>query len=72
MLILSYNVRGLGGAHKIVSLGRILDLKRPKVVALQETMTEGGRAKDTLKTHLSDWDMETLAAKGHLGGLLIA
>ena len=70
MLILSYNVRGLGGAPKLAALSRILDLKRPKVVALQETMTEGGRAKDTLKTHLRDWEMKTLDAEGHSRGLL--
>ena len=50
MLILSFNIRGLGGAPKLAALGRILDLKIPKVIALQETMTEGGKAKDALKS----------------------
>ena len=72
LLLISYNMRGLGGAPKVAALSRILDLRKPKVLALQETMMEGGRAIDTLKTHLRDWEMETLDAEGHSGGLVIA
>ena len=49
MLILSYNVRGMGGTSKLISLSRIVDLTKPKVVAFQETMLEGGKAKEVLK-----------------------
>ena len=55
MLILSYNVRGLGGDPKLAGLRRLIDLKKPKVVALQETMLEGGKARQVLKTCLRDW-----------------
>ena len=62
MQLLSYNVRGLGGAPKLSALRRILDLNKPKLVALHETMMEGGRANDIVKTHLRYWEMETLDA----------
>ena len=70
MLILSYNVKGLGGAPKLAALYRILYLKRPKVVALQETMSEGGETKDSLKNYLRDSQMEILDVDGHSGGLV--
>ena len=70
MLILSYNVKGLGGAPELATLRRLLDLKKPKVVALQETMSEGGVSREALKTCLRDWQMETLDAKGHSGGMV--
>ena len=54
MLILSCNVRGIGGASKLIALRRIIDLEKPKVVALQETMSEGGKAKEALKAFLKD------------------
>ena len=70
MLILSYNVRGLGGDSKLTTLCRILDLNKPKVVAFQETMSGGGKSKEVLKGVLKDWQRETLAAEGHLGGMI--
>ena len=69
MLFLSFNIRGLGGAPKLATLGRILDLKRP---ALQETMTEGGKFKDSLKRYLKHWHMEALDVDGQSGGLMTA
>ena len=68
MLILSYNVRGIGGASKLIALCRILDLNKPKVVAFHETMSGGGKSKELLKGVLKDWKMETLNVEGHLGG----
>ena len=67
MLILSYNVRGLGGA-KLEAFYRILDFKRSKVVALLETMMEARKAQDTLKSYMRYWQMESLDADGHSGG----
>ena len=70
MLILSYNMRGIGGASKLTTIHRILHLNKPKVVAFQETMLGGGKSKDVLKGVLKDWKMETLNAEGHLGGMI--
>ena len=72
MLVLYYNVRGIGGASKLIALRRILDLKKPKIVAIQETMTDGQRAKEVLGTFLKDWHMETIDVEGHSRGILIA
>ena len=72
MKVLSLNIRKLGAIPKKLALKRLLAITRPTVLLLQETMIEGGRSKDTLKTHMRDWDMETLDAEGHSRGLLIA
>ena len=70
MLILSYNVRGLRGTSKLTALQRLITLRKPKIIALQETMTEGDKAKEALSGFLKDWRMEAINAKGPSGGLL--
>ena len=52
MLILSYNARGIGGASKLTTLCRIIDLKKPKTVALQEITSEGEKTKEVLPPKL--------------------
>ena len=39
------------------------------MVALQETMMEVGKAQDTLKSYMRYWQMESLDADGHSGGV---
>ena len=65
-------MRGIGGASKVTALHRIIELKKPKIIAIQETMTYGERAKEIMRAILKDWWMETIDAKGHSGGLLIS
>ena len=61
---------GIGGASKLTALHRLVDFKNPKIVALQETMADMEKAKEALKACLRDWQMETLDAEGHSGGLV--
>ena len=54
MLILYFNVKRIGGASKLASLRMTIELTKLKVVAFQETMTEGGKAREVLKGVLKD------------------
>ena len=55
MLILSYNMRGIGGASKLTALRRLLELKTTKIIAIQEIMADGKKAKEALRGFLKDW-----------------
>ena len=63
-------MRGIGGASKVTTLRKIIELKKPKIIAIQETITDGERAKEIMGAILKDWRMETIDAKGHSKGLL--
>ena len=45
MLVLSLNARGLGSSPKLKSLRRMIDIKKPVIIFIQETMMEGEKAK---------------------------
>ena len=46
MLLLSYNVKGVGGASKLTTLRRKLELKNPKILAIQEALMAGEKEKE--------------------------
>jgi exonuclease III len=46
MLLLSLNLRGIGGTLKAASVCRLLDRTRPDIVFLQETLVHEQKARD--------------------------
>jgi len=40
MILISLNIRGVGGLLKLASLRRLLDKHRPTVIFLQETLVD--------------------------------
>jgi hypothetical protein len=46
MIVISLNVRGVGGAPKSLSLKRLFDLVKPYIVMIQETMVDGNKARE--------------------------
>ena len=72
MKILSLNVRGLGAVPKKVALKQLLATTSPTVLLLQETMSEGKKAKEAVKECIKDWGMTSSDAVGHSGGTLTA
>ena len=68
LLFISFNVRGLGGASKLISLKLIITLIKPSVVALQETMMEGKKAKEVMSRLLKEWWMESINTDAHSRG----
>jgi exonuclease III len=55
MLMLSLNVRGIGGTLKAASLRRLFDRSRPDIVFLQETLSDEQKARDFLHKFRPSW-----------------
>jgi hypothetical protein len=72
MISLSFNVRGVGGAHKLLALKRLIRSHNADKILIQEMMVYGSRACDAFEPWLRGWSFCTLDVEGLLGGLLIA
>jgi hypothetical protein len=70
MIVLSLNVRGVGGAPKFLSLKRLLELVKPDVFFVQETMVCGNKAREVFSKLLSQWKMCVVDSSGLSGGFL--
>jgi len=70
MLILSFNVRGSGGASKMLALKDLIVLVKPDVVLLQETMVDHVHEKDYFLKICPTWSCATIDSVGNSGGLL--
>ena len=49
MLVLSFNARGLRSFPKIKDLKIMVDILKPMIIFIQETMMEGDKAKEVLE-----------------------
>jgi len=72
MIIVSFNIRGLGGAPKSLSLKKLFCNIRIGIVLIQETMCEGVKACDVFLKFLPRWEVSVIDAMGLCGGLLAA
>ena len=72
MKTLSINIKGLGTVPKKVSVKLLITTMSPTVLLIQETMTEGNKAKEMVKECIKDWGMTSSDADDHSGGTLIA
>ena len=70
MILISLNLRGVGGTLKSASFRRVLDTTNPNIVFLQETLVEGDKAKSLFLQCLPHWNAIALDSQGHSGGLL--
>jgi hypothetical protein len=72
MLLLSLNVRGIGGTLKAASFRRLLDVTRPEIVFLQETLVSAQKARDFFSFFRPSWVVCSVDSLGTSGGLLVA
>ena len=72
MLILSLNVRGLGGKTKSLSLRSLFSSLKPDFILLQETMCSAPPALFAFSKILPSWEYCAISARGISGGLLSA
>jgi hypothetical protein len=70
MILLSLNVRGVGGPLKSASLKRLLEKTQPSVIFFQETLVEAEKARNFMFTLRPDWMMCAVSSVGNSGGLL--
>jgi hypothetical protein len=72
MILLSLNIRGVGGTLKSASLRRLLRRTRPDIIFLQETMVEEHKARALMLTLRPTWLTCAVSAVGTSGGLLVS
>jgi exonuclease III len=72
MIILSFNARGVGSAPKILSLKRLIEISKPDIVLIQETMCLVAKAKEVFSSFMKEWTLVASNAMGISGGLLTA
>ena len=69
MKIMSFNHQGLAGPLKRPALRRVVDLKNPDVMLLQDTLGVGDVIKAKLESWFLGWQFVTLDVRGRSGGL---
>jgi len=70
MIITTFNMRGLGGNLKFLSLKRLFDRIRPDIICIQETMASADKACAYFQRLFPGWDVVAIDANGMSGGVL--
>jgi hypothetical protein len=71
MIVLSYNIKGLGSAHKRNSLKRSVLENNLEVILIQEMILEAYKAKGLLLATIPGWIFEAISSKGRSRGLVV-
>jgi hypothetical protein len=72
MILLSLNIRGIGGSLKAVAFRRLLDRVRPDIIFLQETLVQEQKARGFLHNFRPSWVSCVVNSLGSSGGLLVS
>jgi hypothetical protein len=72
MIVLSLNIRGIGGTLKAAFFRRLLEHSKPDVLFLQETLVTDHSSRDFLHLFRPLWVSAAANSIGNSGGLLVA
>jgi exonuclease III len=72
MLVLSLNIRGIGGTLKAASFRRLLEQSKPDIIFLQETLTGAQKSRDFMFLFRPSWYTVAVSSIGNSGGLLVS
>jgi hypothetical protein len=72
MIVLSLNIRGIGGTLKTASFRRLLARTKPDLILLQETLSTDYLARDFIHRFRPSWFSAAVSSIGTSGGLLVA
>jgi exonuclease III len=72
MIVVSLNVRGVGGAPNFLALKQFLELVKPDILFIQETMVSELKAREIFAKLLPMWKFCGVDSNGLSGGLLSA
>jgi hypothetical protein len=64
MICMSLNCRGMGSSSKNLALKHIVEIHKPSIIMLQESMGEGGKLVTDLGRLFAGWDFSYLDARG--------
>jgi hypothetical protein len=70
MIIVYFNVRGVGPTKKLLSLKNILQNINYNIFLIQETKCYGIKARIILELWLKNWSFCSIDVEGQLGGIL--
>jgi hypothetical protein len=70
MILLSLNIRGVGGPLKLASMRRLLEKSLPTIIFLQETLVDASTARDFMHLLRPNWMTCAASSVGNSGGLL--
>jgi exonuclease III len=71
MILLSLNIRGVGGPLKTTSLRRLLSKTLPDIIFLQETLVVEEKAGLFMYSLRPEWLICDVSSVGKSGGLLV-
>jgi hypothetical protein len=71
MILLSLNIRGVGGTLKLASMCRFLHKVKPYVIFLQETIVEEEKARHFMLKFVPSWCSCVVGSVGNSCGLLV-
>jgi hypothetical protein len=71
MILLSLNLRGIGGPLKAASLRWVLDSTKPNIVFFQETMVSDQKARVFAQRFRPSWVISAVSSEGSSSGLLV-
>jgi len=72
MLLLSLNIKGVGGPQKTSSMRRLLNKTIPDIIFVQETLVDEMRARSFMSTLRVDWYTCAVSLVEKSWGLLVA
>jgi endonuclease/exonuclease/phosphatase family metal-dependent hydrolase len=72
MVVLSLNIRGIGGTLKVASFRRLLERTKPDIIFLQETLSADKKARDFVHQFRTSWVTAAVSSIGNSSGLLVA
>jgi exonuclease III len=66
MILMTLNIRGVGGTPKLHSLRRILIVHKPDILFLQETLVNEEKARHFLTSLCPSWMVSAVSSVGNL------
>jgi hypothetical protein len=72
MILLSLNIRGVGGSLKFASMRNFLSKTQPNVIFLQETLVAGEKARNFMYMLRPEWMICAVSSVEKFGGILVS
>jgi hypothetical protein len=72
MILLSLNIRGVGGSLKFPSMRRFFPTTKPNIIFFQETLVVEEKARKFMNSLCPTWMNSAVSSVGKSGGLLVA
>jgi hypothetical protein len=72
MILLTLNIRGVGGPLKLASFRRLVFKTSPNLIFLQETLVSAEKARSFMNKIKPDWCVCAVSVVGTSGGLLVS